>query len=81
MTFSGRFVSSSQSRFGVASIRSQRRRRASTTSGWSSNTSAIDAQNTRGRHPSRAASRFHFNGFRQFASDIIFRGECLPQMS
>jgi hypothetical protein len=75
--FSMRLVSSCQCSHGVASMTSHSRLRASVTCGWSSNTSAIDAQNTLAGIPARAASRFHFSGRAQLPSDSIRRGPFL----
>ena len=61
----GRFVSSSQSRFGVFSTSVHRRLRSGSNMRSHSNTSAIDAQNTRTRRPDWAASRSHRSGWFQ----------------
>lgn len=59
---SGRFVSSSQSRFGVSSMRVSSLASGLSNSGRSSSTSASEAQNTRRRSPAAFASRSHFSG-------------------
>jgi hypothetical protein len=79
--FSGRLVRSCHRSQGVSSMTSHSRSRGSATSGWSSNTSAMDAQNTLAGTPAFSASRFHLRGLAQLASDSIRRGPLRRQMS
>lgn len=61
-TFCGRLVSSCRRSHGVRPIRSHSRALAPVTSGWSSKTSAMLAQNTRAGFPAACASRFRSAG-------------------
>src|ERR1035437_5443101 len=81
--FCGRFVSSNQSNPSHSPIRANRSSRQAEGT-LLSNTSAIDAQNTRGRCPwsrlNAPASLFHLTGSFQLVSDVRFRGACGPHV-
>jgi len=77
-TFSGRFVNSCHSNHSVSSISRHSRARSSTWSSRSSNTSAIDAQNTSAGFPAFSAARFHFSGSFQCLSPNLRRSVVLP---
>lgn len=80
VTLPTRLVSRRKSKFSQRLISLNRsERHAGSTS--LSNTSARLAQNTRGLVPVRAASAFHFKGWRQFASLVRRRGWPLPHFT
>src|ERR1039458_5498517 len=79
--FCGRFVSSNQSSWSHSRISSNNSSRQAEAT-LLSNTSASDAQNTRGRWPcfcsNAPASLFHLRGFFQFSSEVRLRSPCGP---
>ena len=77
----GRFVSNSQSRWGVRSISSHNLSRAALNPCPHSNTSAIDAQKTRIRLPARAAATFQRSGWAHVASLRKRLGDFAPHTS
>src|ERR1019366_4989558 len=81
--FCGRFVSSNQSSWPHSRISLNKSSRQAEGT-LLSNTSASDAQNTRGRCPwsrlNAPAPLFHLTGCFQLVSDVRFRGACGPHV-
>src|ERR1019366_8589281 len=79
--FCGRFVSSNQSSWSHSRISSNKSSRQAEGT-LLSNTSASDAQNTRGRCPysrlNAPASLFHLRGLFQFSPEVRLRSPCGP---